>query len=399
VSAVSSVVSTPARIGRGGAVDMAWLAVVFAAMLLYLFTVVPQFLTESQGGDYPYYVQIADAPFHNSVPSPWRYRLLNPWFASLLMSLGVTTDIAFLVLTCAAAFVSCVLLLRYLRLLSLSPATACLTTLLFAVSVGGFIPLRRYYGYTDALTNALTLAILILAFDRRYYATAAALGIGTLAKENTLLMLPFLLAVLARARATLGAIALVILAPLAVYTALRLIVPPDATGNPSMALTWDTQVEYWRTAMVHGLPRWILWAIAYSLGPVWLLTAVGARANWTFLRDHLPLLAPLVIPLLRTTDTERALMLCFPVAFPLAAYAIDSLPEPRLRRAAGVLAIACTWAAQLTFDWANPPRIGPATMKDVVFLLLCLVPLLPWLLARPNLRALNSTGAHSTSRP
>jgi hypothetical protein len=205
------------------------------------------------------------------------------------------------------------------------------------------------------------------------------LAVGTLAKESLLLLLPFLAARLHAVRVSLAVAGAVLAAPVAVFLLLRLMIGPDAAGTSSVALTWDAQVEYWRTAMVHGVGRWILWAFAYSMGPVWVLAAIAAPRQWTFVRSCALLLLPLLVPLLRTTDTERALMLAFPVVFPLAAHALQSLRESRHAVSLAALAIACTFAAQLTFDWSPEMRLGVVNAKDAVFVVLCLTPIAPLL--------------------
>ena len=65
--------------------------------------------------------------------------------------------------------------------------------------------------------------------------------------------------------------------------------------------------------------------------------------------------------------------LTFPVVFPLAAATIDECIDRR-RMVAAMLAVACTWAAQLTFDWWTDTRIWIVYSKDIVFAMLCLAP-------------------------
>jgi hypothetical protein len=142
-----------------------------------------------------------------------------------------------------------------------------------------------------------------------------------------------------------------------------------------LALSVEAQLDYWRTAMVHGWVRWLLWALAYSMGPLWLLAAWGAARNWPFLASSTLYLIPLLAPLLRTTDTERALMLSFPVVFPLAASVLDRHRGTAAGVVIAAIAIACQLGAQVTFEWAPTFRLGVVSPKDVVFLLLCLAPL------------------------
>jgi hypothetical protein len=261
-----------------------------------------------------------------------------------------------------------------LRQLGLSRFGARSGAVLFAVTVGAFIPLRRYYGYSDALTNTLILLVLVLTAARRHLATVASLCVGTLAKESLLLLLPFLGRCWLAATGSWPRVAAVVAAPLAVFLLLRLTVPPDPSGASPVALTLQTQFDYWRTAMVHGPGRWVLWALAYSFGPVWLLAVLGIRGNLAFVRSMLLYALPVLVPLTRTTDTERALMLLFPLAIPLAASALDACRDHRLALPVAILAAICSWVAQLTFDWVPQARIGPATVKDIGFVLLSLLP-------------------------
>lgn len=339
-----------------------------------MFAAVPGYFVETQGGDYPHYVRIAASPLASGVPSPWLYRPLNPLFASLVIKAGVPADVAFFVLTFAWALASCLLMQAYLRLLSLSPFAARTGAVLFAVSVGAYVPLRRYYGYPDALTNGFILLVLVSAASGRRVATTVALGLGSLAKESLLLLLPFLAWRSTAAGVRWPRLVAMLSVPVAVYVLLRLVIPSTDPNGHSVALSLDAQIGYWKTAMVHGWVRWVLWAFAYSMGPVWVIAALGAPRNGRFIGQFALFLLALLAPLARTTDTERALMLAFPVVFPLAAYAIDLCGDRRRACAVAAIAIACTWAAQLTFDWSPSARVGPVNAKDVVFVLLCVTP-------------------------
>jgi hypothetical protein len=359
------------------AINIALLGVLVACMFL----AVPGYFVDTQGGDYPYYVQMAESLRHNSVPSPWRYRPLNPLLASVLMKTGVSANAAFFALTLVFAAVSIVLLRIFLRQLSISNFGARAGALLFAVSVGGYIPLRRYHGYPDALTNCLILLVLIALAANRSTAVAWALGVGTLAKETMLLMVPFVGWRLWRSSGRWPRAALVVVIPIAIYFGLRAVIPA-AVGGAAVALSVQAQLDYWQTAMVHGWVRWLLWAVAYSMGPVWLLAAAGSRGNWRFVGTFTLYLIALLVPLLRTTDTERALMLSFPLVFALAAHAIDQRRGGASGIAVAVVAVASQLAAQFTYEWAPTSRIWIVSPKDVVFLALCLTPIAVWLATR-----------------
>lgn len=354
--------------------DIATAVLVVALIVLFLLTAIPAHYVESQGGDYPYYVTMAQVPLDNHVPSPWRFRLLNPLLASTLIAAGFSASASFLLLTALFAAASLVLMRIYLEQLGTSRFTARAGALLFAASVGAYIPLRRYYGYTDALTNFFILLVLILAATRRYRVLAAVLGTGTLAKESLLLLLPFLARRISVAARSWRVAASVLSVPIAVFLLLRLVVGPGPSGTAPVALSLDAQFEYWQTAMVHGPVRWILWALAYSMGPVWLLAALAVRRNISFVATMLLVSVLALVPLLRTTDTERALMLLFPIVFPLAAHSLDECRHHRGARWSAAVAVTCTFLAQLTFDWVPQARLGPVNAKDAAFLLLCILP-------------------------
>jgi hypothetical protein len=359
---------------HAGWLDIAVLASVFAGILLYLLMGVPEYLDIAQGGDYPHYVAMAETPITNSVPSPWRYRLLNPLLASALMAVGIAPELAFLALTSVFAFASCVLMLVFLQHLGLTLFAARAGALLFAVSVGGFIPLRRYYGYTDGLTNLFVVLILIATIRRKFVVAAALLALGTIAKESVLLLLPFVASRVHAAHIPLMRTAAILCVPLIVFASLRLLVPPDGTGAAAIALTWEEQVGHWRNAMIHGVSRWVLWSFAYSMGPVWIIAASATPANWPFVRQSALYLLPIAAPLLRTTDTDRALMLAFPIVFPLATSAMGMCQQRRGRNLMVPASVACTLASQLTFAWSAQTTIGPVNEKDAVFLALSLLP-------------------------
>ena len=116
---------------------------ILAGELAWMFATVPEFLSKAHGGDYPFYVDMAATPLTTAVPSPWRYRLLNPGLASLLIRAGLSIDFAFLLLTTVFAFASSMAMRLFLRKLSLSPFAASAGAVLFAMSIGGYVPLRR----------------------------------------------------------------------------------------------------------------------------------------------------------------------------------------------------------------------------------------------------------------
>ena len=257
---------------------------------------------------------MAETPLTTTVPSPWRYRLLNPWLASLLSRraldrrrLSHAHDVF--------AFASSLAMRTFLRRLSLSP---------FAAGAGASSSPRRsaamcrsallrLHRRADQLPDA---ARPDAATAWRPAVTAALLGVGTIAKESLLLLLPF---VVERARAAAvdvdanrdggaGAAGRV--------RVLRLIV--GTAGESPLALNWETQVAYWRTAMVHGAAAGFCGRSRTRWARCGCWRHWPRRGTWRFLGIGLWLIVPLIAPIVRTTDTERALLLAFPVVLPLA---------------------------------------------------------------------------------
>jgi len=354
--------------------DAAVLLAFLFSEVAYLVRFVPDYVARGHGGDYPLYVQMAEALLVNSVRSPWKFRLLNPLLASIPIRLGTSPEIAFLIVCFASAFGACLLMAMYLRQLALSEWSARAGALLFAASVGGLIPLRRYYGYPDATTNLVILAVLICAASQRAIATAISLGLAALAKESALLLLPFL-ALRMKVPTVWWRRAAVLGVPVIVFVLLHtLISSSDPPGSSPLGFTISEQFRYWDTAMVHGAGRWVLWAFAYSMGPLWLIAWLSGARNPLFIKSFAPFLLVLGVPLLRTTDTERVLMLCFPVVFPLVGRALDECGNSRRRSVVAVVTGICTLGAQLTFDWAPKATQFGVNPKDFVFLSLCVIP-------------------------
>jgi len=352
--------------------DTACVAPLIAGEAVAFLHFVPDYFTMARGGDWGHYRMMAVSLVSNDAASPWKYRLLNPLLAGLLIRAGASPPVAFFALTCTFAMASCVMMGVFLRQLSLSPFAARVGAMLFAVSVGGYAPLRRVYTYPDALTNFLLLAVLWTVVAGRWQAMAAALACAAFAKENVLLLLPFL-AVRMRAWRAPPAAGAVLLVPVIIWIALRIWLTSPGAEAP-LAFSVEELQTYWKTAMVHGVVRWMLWAFAYSMGPLWLVALAAIPANRSFAAGFVLYAAALVAPLLFTTDTERVLMLLFPLVFPLVAWSLDDGEHTRARVAA-TITVFCTLAAQMTFDWASTLRLGIVNAKDLAFLTLCIVPL------------------------
>jgi hypothetical protein len=351
------------------AIDAALIAILLALGLALCVLTTPDYLAVAAGGDFPFYVQMAASPLANAAAPPWNLRILNPALASALIAAGVPVSLAFLTLTWLFALVSSTLMGIFLRQLMVSPLASRAGALLFAASAGGCALLRRNFGYPDALTNCGILAVLICVAAKRRGLLAWALTAAAFTKETVLLMLPWCAWQARHWRPRLAVIALIAL-PIGVWLMLRIAL---SSADAPVAFTIGDQLAYWREAMTHGALRWILWSVVYSLGPIWLVALIAAPRNIAFIARFALFLAAVFVPLARTTDTDRALMLTFPVVIPLAACALDNCGARHRVLIASAITIACTLITQMSFAWSPAARIGPLNAKDLLVATVCLL--------------------------
>jgi hypothetical protein len=296
----------------------------------------------SGGGDYLQYAMMVGSPLHNEAAAPWRYRPFLPALAGIAADSGMPLPRAFLLVSSLAAFASCIVFGYFVKRIGFSHGTAVLGTCLFAVSCGGFAAIRGY-GYPDALAN------LFLSLSGRPLVAAAFATVGVFAKESLLLTVPTIVFLNRGARRFPG-LAVVVICPVAAYLVIRNLIP-GGQGHSFFSIENVHMVTgYWESAMRHGAMRWCLWSLAYSLGPLWLLAAVNIRAGAGYLW-HLSFYVPaVVLPLVLTTDTERALCLLFPATIPVALCGFERFRHrPRVFWTVSLVTVVCVFASSCTF--------------------------------------------------
>lgn len=342
-----------------------WTAAILMASVLVLAQLAPNFHANG-GGDYHQYSQMTRTPLNNTAAAPWCYRPLLPALAGGVARLGLPLPRAFLVVSALAALLSCVAFACLVRNLGFSPSGAILGGCLFAASCGGFGAIQ-HYGYPDALTNLFLVLSFSLLYSGRPVGAAMVIAVGVVAKESLLLVVPAVIFLSRKARRPVSA-ATLILCPLLAYVTLRVVIPGGQGQSFFSASNMDGVAQYWKSSMRHGEIRWCLWALTYSLGPLWLLAALNGRAGRKHLWHLSAYLIMLVLPLALTTDTNRALCLAFPAVIPVALCGWERFRHSRRTYwTMGVVTITATFVCASTYYWTS-------MWKYVFVPLLCVLP-------------------------
>lgn len=159
---------------------------------------------------------------------PFAYRLLGPYLVGLLPLRDPTS---FSVAAATACVALAVLFYRLLLLLGLREANAFVTTLLFTFN-------RYFFGFfvwdPFQIDDVLAMICIVLSFTfmmkRRWVYLAICLALGALTREAVMVMIPVILVYLWEAavpRVEYRKAALAVLPALAVFFAVRLLVPGD----------------------------------------------------------------------------------------------------------------------------------------------------------------------------
>lgn len=302
-----------------------------SASLAFLYATLPDYFAYAAGGDSHEYARLAVSLGDCASPPPWKYRILFPALAGAVHQLGVPLPIAFLCVTWVAACLGCILCVRFLAALGFSAFSSAAGAALFAATCGGLLSMRGYM-MPDTLTYVFALGALICIVAGRPYRAMWIVSLAVLAKESALMILPTAFVFNRSIRSWRGLLGMCAL-PLSVYAMVRVLLPAGQGFNYFSAENVGNVAAYWRGAMAHGAPRWILGELCYSLGPLWLLAAVYAPDAKQFLKLMVLYAIPLVLPLFLTADTDRALALFFPIVIPLAVCGVESLRRVDARRA------------------------------------------------------------------
>ena len=126
--------------------------------------------------------------------------------------------------------------------------------------------------------------------------------------------------------------------------------------------------------MSKGPVRWVLGALAFSLGPLWLMALLGIRGNRLFILKTLPYTILIFLPLAFTADTERALCMYAPIVIPLAMCPLQAAaPDRKLLPLWGGLFVILVFASQAIFLYRffirqiyDVSRVGPGRFRLIL---------------------------------
>ena len=326
-----------------------WTILVMLVSVALAWQFIPDYFSpEAAGGDYHRYETMMVQLWPNQTMPPWRYRIMYPLLARIPHAMGASNPVSFFWVTMAACFASCLVFRRFLLLLGFGKEAALIGLLVFAATAGVVIPARQY-SYPDALMNLFTLIILVYILEKRILAIAVTMTLAVFAKDSIVMLLPLVFVWVPRSR-QLKNIILLLVPPAIVFIALRLIFYTEVLHSYFSADNISILLGYWQIEMSKGPVRWVLGALAFSLGPLWLMAFLGIRGNRLFILKTLPYTILIFLPLAFTADTERALCMYAPIVIPLAMCPLQAAAQDRkLLPLWGGLFVILVFASQAIF--------------------------------------------------
>lgn len=290
-------------------------------------------------GDEPFYIRMATHP-GGPHSFPYAYRVAVPWLVHVLpFSEPVSFQLQALlgIAACGAAMYVLICEFDTARWLGVALAVA------LTISPNLLVVLLRHGRSIDpAVTLVMILGTLFIV-RRNLFALAATLVIGAAVKETSLFLIPFAYAVWARTpvdRAALRDTALVALAPIAVYVALRVLV--TAVGSqytPGYAGPFVSTRLHVLGQVFTGVE---LRRVAYAFGPLWLV-APFALKDLSFARRGLVLVGLCVAAMTVSYDAGRIIFLAAPVFYVASAWVV------RGRRRLAIITVAALFALDVGY--------------------------------------------------
>ncbi len=274
-----------------------------------------------------YRAMAASVPGLNAtVSGPYVYRVLGPYLAGLLPGSG---DRGFYILALVFSLALAWLLYGFLIRQGIDHSSALITVILFLCNKYFFgLTLWDYFQLDDLLALVVLLAGLWTMLEGRWFLFALILGLGAMARETTLLLIPASLAYvleMRKARTDLGRWVAAVVPGITAFLLLRFLVPTP--GGPSLLDSFLINVKKlqsivpWFGLTVNGL-------VPLSFLPLifWRTTAAYFSG-----RLYLLLLALLIfVSALFGWSNERLMAPIFVVFYPLLAVIIrDCLKQSR----------------------------------------------------------------------
>ena len=285
--------------------------------------------TGGNDGDVAQYIRMHEGASLESVPKPFRYRILTPYLARLVPFLpepllefyGVDpikiVKFKFAVINSTGLALTAVLLFYWCTLLGFSIHESIISGFIFLtcfmVENYGSLPL------VDAISYFFLMSCLILVFTKKYYSLFIFFIFGMLAKETTLLVIfaIFLFNIKPKEKF----LSLIACTPgLAIYIIFRLYLFPTEYGyNYSIDTALKTLLGIFKPNKY-----WLFMAIDFfeTYGFFWILAVYGfikSKSEQNLLFYRLSLLIPVIfiVPFLIRSNYGRVWFYTFPIIIPM----------------------------------------------------------------------------------
>jgi hypothetical protein len=259
---------------------------------------------------------LASPGLDQDAPRPFAFRVLGPYLSGLL---GGHTDAGTYIVNLAFSMGFIVLAFRFFCFLGLRPAAACIAMLLYILNkhLFGFTT-WNYFHLNDVLLNIFLIILFWSMMRRRWAIFAAALALGTMAREVALLMIPVAALYLAEQRSfkrERASYALSIAPAIAVLILLHLFIRP--AGGPTLgeafAVNWVKVI----------MPERLYHVVVNPFVPASLVPLVFLEKTVDFFRRRLHLVLFYLLVLGTTlfgANNERLLNPAFIVFYPLIGF-------------------------------------------------------------------------------
>lgn len=288
---------------------------------------IPYTVEPFSGWDLGSYLPMAEAApnLDSSVTQPFAFRILGPYLAGLL---PVSEPTGFRILAVSLSVLCSGLLYVLFRRAGVSPTVALVVAALALLNRYVFGEwLFNYFRVADLLSAIFLIVLFLALWGGRWAVFGVTLVLGVLTKETAVLMIPvafvYLLERREGARRWRRAL-LAVLPGALLFVLLRAFVPNGGGNSLFEALATYSYKLYNPESLFRGLVNTFL--------PFTLVPLVFFRRTVAFFREHLHLLAYLVLVYLSTTfglNEERLVAPAFIVFFSLLGVILDGVRAGR----------------------------------------------------------------------
>jgi hypothetical protein len=294
-------------------------------------------------GDGPFYVRMAAHP-GRAHSFPYAYRIAVPWLVHV-MPFSQTASFQLVALLAIGA--SSAALYALMREFDASPLLAGALAVGFAISPEFLVVLIRHGRSVDPASILVMVLGCLFIVRRQKLALALTILVGAAVKETSLFLIPLAYTIWAQQvvdRRALRDVALVCVAPIAAYIALRTSI--SAIGNqytPGYTGSFlNARIDVFRQVFTGTQLR----RLAYAYGPLWLAAPFALR-NLPFARRGLVLVALCIISLSVSFDAGRVMFLAVPVFYVAAAFVLENRRRLAIATVIALLALDVGYAVYM----------------------------------------------------